>query len=180
MQLAQFLESKDWVLFILLLLAQSRHWSIQTKEKNRLEEAQKLPSWDPGWISRKTELIHSLFSSFFLEMFSLLLSRQTIFLLERRWKSCKRYRPVFLLLSHEYDIICSVGMSRPFLILFLFQTEGGKPLSLDLSTFCKPQFISASDTFHPWRWVLLSVFCEFLWGLHLWEASPPPILRQSL
>lgn len=106
-----------------------------TEKQNIIEEGQEFQSWDPGWISSKTELIDSLFTSFLLEMFSLLLSRQTIFLLERNWRYCRRYRSVFLPLSHEYDIICSVGMSRPFLILFSFQTEGEKSFPLDLSIF---------------------------------------------
>lgn len=94
--------------------------------------------WGPRWISNNTESIGNLFTSFLLGKFSLLVSRKTIFFLERSQTTTEGTNFVFLPLRHEYDIICSVGMSRPFPIVFSFQTEGEKPFSLDVSTSANP------------------------------------------
>lgn len=76
-----------------------------------------------------------LFASFLLRMFPLLDSGQTVFLLTEAGSTTEGTNFVFLPLSHEYDIICSVGMFRPLLIVFSFQREREKSFSLDLSIF---------------------------------------------
>lgn len=89
----------------------------------------------PRWSSRNTVLFDSPFASVLLRMCCPPGSRQAVSLLTEDGSTIKGTNFVSLPLSHDYDIICSVGMFRPLSIVFSFQGEGEKPFSLALSIF---------------------------------------------
>lgn len=170
----QFLESRDWVLVIFWFSAQSGHQSIyMNKGANIMRMGQRFHPQGPRRISSNTELADNLFASFLLEIFSLLVSRQTI----TSWDKVEVPWKVPICFSPSQPWIWHHLLSRHVQTVsdsFLIPNRRRKARFPWSQHFCQPQFILVGDSFYPGRCVLLSKFWESLSGLSFSEAPPHP------